>query len=90
MEKKFTSVFNGAGKIALSLGSLISSLLIQFPVWLVVIFTVLPYVVAMVMYFILWILNEISVEKKHSRDLEMLSTKQAHELQMLKAKKNTH
>lgn len=37
MEKKFTSVFNGAGKVVMSFTSVLGSLIIQLPVWSVIV-----------------------------------------------------
>ena len=74
----------------MSFTSVLGSLIIQLPVWSVIVVSVLPYLIAIVMYFFLWLLNERSEKEKHSREMEVLAAKQAHELQLLETKKNTH
>lgn len=86
----FTRVFSGAKQLAASMLGTISALIAACPVWLVILIAILPYVIALICYMVLWFLDEKSKLSHHKQELEKLKVEQEHELAMLKAKKNTH
>lgn len=90
MEELFAKVFNSASRVCISMLSGIVSLFFTTHLWVVIVLSILPYILALCGYTLFWKLNEISKKRQDTRDLKVLITKQNHELAMLKAKKNTH
>ncbi|EKE4879721.1 TPA: hypothetical protein ACNKKM_001721 [Enterococcus faecalis] len=91
MEKKFTSVFSGAGKALSSISSVVLSMINNCSIWQVMLCASLPYILAMIVYLILWFLTEISEKRERAYAMETLRTTQSHEreLAQLNMKKDT-
>lgn len=86
----FSKVFGGAIRAGTSMMSCVLSIVFSCPLWLVLFLTILPYLVALIMYGALWFMNERTNKCTQEHELKMLKETHDHELAMLKAKKNTH
>ncbi len=86
MRDLFSKVFSGA----IQGGTSMMSLMISFwfcPLWLVVFLTILPYLVALIVYVALWFMNERTEKMAREHELALLKSTQDHEIALLKAKK---